>query len=217
MDEKIFQRQITKLGLSGSLMVRPHFALASRIAAHTYTQDTEAESAGAKGDAFTLDDVSSPLSSAYLLLTSSPQLKSIFKLHTGVACQTHDLLGCRCHLDEPIVEKPPKGEFDSDTEEEDFPSSDDMMAGFVQASQMRDESPVEVRSPFALLAVAYPGRRTRKTAATFPSSKNGSTTTASTKLQSTILRTRCSGRWCIRAWRTRRRRKVSSRLVGASG
>ncbi|SCV73308.1 BQ2448_7234 [Microbotryum intermedium] len=64
IDEKIFQRQVTKLGLSGSLM-----------------DDGQSGGAG-KGDSFTPDD-----------------LRNIFKLHQGVACQTHDLLGCKCHLD----------------------------------------------------------------------------------------------------------------------
>ncbi|SDA02883.1 BZ3500_MvSof-1268-A1-R1_Chr11-1g03203 [Microbotryum saponariae] len=64
IDEKIFQRQVTKMGLSTSLM-----------------DDGQSGGAG-KADSFTPDD-----------------LRSIFKLHQGVACQTHDLLGCKCHLD----------------------------------------------------------------------------------------------------------------------
>ncbi|KAL8277804.1 hypothetical protein RQP46_009787 [Phenoliferia psychrophenolica] len=107
MDEKIYQRQITKLGLSGSLMDATNKAVVAD-----------------KGDAFTLND-----------------LKDVFKLHTGVSCQTHDLLGCRCHLEDgTTASEAPSDE--SDEEDEDFRPVDQLLkerAGFVQASQYRQD------------------------------------------------------------------------------
>ncbi|KAK4699950.1 hypothetical protein P7C70_g6303, partial [Phenoliferia sp. Uapishka_3] len=102
MDEKIFQRQVTKLGLSGSLM-----------------DDSAAVGGADKGDAFTLDD-----------------LKNVFKLHTGVACQTHDLLGCRCHIDGSPVDTPTESDDD-----EDLPTVDELFkSGFVAASQFQPDA-----------------------------------------------------------------------------
>ncbi|KAM0791915.1 hypothetical protein ACM66B_004169 [Microbotryomycetes sp. NB124-2] len=69
IDEKIFQRQITKLGLSGSVMD-------SRAGAPGKNKSKSKS----KND-FTLDE-----------------LRDIFKLHKDTGSQTHDLLECKCHL-----------------------------------------------------------------------------------------------------------------------
>ncbi|KDE04608.1 hypothetical protein MVLG_04988 [Microbotryum lychnidis-dioicae p1A1 Lamole] len=104
IDEKIFQRQVTKMGLSTSLM-----------------DDDQSGGAG-KADSFTPDD-----------------LRSIFKLHQGVACQTHDLLGCKCHLD---LDHDDDGEGAARMEADLGPTSEDASSslqaseppGFTQAS-----------------------------------------------------------------------------------
>lgn len=56
------------------------------------------------------------------------QIRDIFKLHRGVACQTHELLGCRCHFGESQGE----AQVESDDEEQEQRSLD---LGFTQASQ----------------------------------------------------------------------------------
>ncbi|GAA95684.1 glycoside hydrolase family 47 protein [Mixia osmundae IAM 14324] len=71
LDEKIFQRQIIKQGLAGSLM---------QGEGSTKTSGKQSgNSKSGTSDAFSLDE-----------------LKAIFALHTETACHTHDLLGCRC-------------------------------------------------------------------------------------------------------------------------
>ncbi|KAI5475533.1 DNA repair and recombination protein RAD54B [Pseudohyphozyma bogoriensis] len=104
MDEKIFQRQVTKMGLSRSVMK---------------TADTGKSGKGE--DAFTNDD-----------------LRNIFRVHTGVTSQTHDLLECRCHLGEEPVDDASESE-----DEVDLPTASQAFAGFLQASQWQAENPDE--------------------------------------------------------------------------
>ncbi|GAA5972110.1 hypothetical protein JCM11641_002499 [Rhodosporidiobolus odoratus] len=97
IDEKIFQRQLTKLALSSSIM------------------GEEATDDGKKsGNTF-----------------SPEELRAIFTLHDDSACETHDLLGCRCHF----------GEFPSESDEEAGGSSDNESEeekGFLPASQWQE-------------------------------------------------------------------------------
>lgn len=71
---------------------------------------------------------------------ASIQLRNLFTLHEDVACQTHDLLGCRCHLGEAC---PEEGDADGSEEDEDDDNSDssgdEYGGGFVQASQYQDK------------------------------------------------------------------------------
>ncbi|GAA5865026.1 hypothetical protein JCM8547_007686 [Rhodosporidiobolus lusitaniae] len=93
IDEKVFQRQITKQALSRSIM----------------GEDT----AGAQNKGSN---------------TFSPEeLRAIFTIHDDSACETHDLLGCRCHFGEVLPD---------DDDEEDDEDSDE--GGFQQASQWQD-------------------------------------------------------------------------------
>ena len=72
------------------------------------------------------------------------QLKNVFKLHTGVSCQTHDLLGCGCHLEDGPARD---GGADEDSDEE-LPTADELLSGFVPASQYhQDEPDLSVRLP----------------------------------------------------------------------
>ncbi|GAA5928218.1 hypothetical protein JCM3775_000545 [Rhodotorula graminis] len=105
IDEVVFQRQIIKLALSGSVM------------------DQDGKGAAKAKDAFTLDE-----------------LRNLFSLHEGVACQTHELTGCRCHFGEA------PGADEDGLEDEDLSDSDDEMDGFVQASQFQDEDAVRKMS-----------------------------------------------------------------------
>ncbi|GAA5895948.1 hypothetical protein JCM8208_005131 [Rhodotorula glutinis] len=105
IDEVVFQRQIIKLALSGSVM------------------DQDGKGATKAKDAFTLDE-----------------LRNLFSLHEGVACQTHDLTGCRCHFGEV------PGADEDGAEDEDSSDSDDEMEGFVQASQFQDDDAVRKMS-----------------------------------------------------------------------
>ncbi|BGO94509.1 hypothetical protein NBRC10512_000312 [Rhodotorula toruloides] len=62
---------------------------------------------------------------------TTAELRNLFTLHDDVACQTHELLGCRCHF----------GEIDEDEEDEpgsDESESEDDGGGFMQASQYQD-------------------------------------------------------------------------------
>ncbi|GAA6045127.1 hypothetical protein NBRC10513_007525 [Rhodotorula toruloides] len=63
---------------------------------------------------------------------TTAELRNLFTLHDDVACQTHELLGCRCHF----------GEVDEDEDEDDGGSdeseSEDDGGGFMQASQYQD-------------------------------------------------------------------------------
>lgn len=61
------------------------------------------------------------------------QLRNIFKHHPGSACQTHELLGCRCHFDE----EPTAAVIEEEAEEEDAA----LEMGFTQASQYNFEEP----------------------------------------------------------------------------
>ncbi|GAA6050956.1 hypothetical protein JCM3770_005342 [Rhodotorula araucariae] len=102
IDEVIFQRQVIKLALSGSIM------------------DRDGAAAAKSKDAFTLDE-----------------LRNLFTLHESVACQTHELLGCRCHFGEV-----PEDDDDAHDDEDDGSDDDGEMDGFVQASQFQDNDTV---------------------------------------------------------------------------
>ncbi|BGP42766.1 helicase [Rhodotorula kratochvilovae] len=104
VDEVIFQRQVIKLALSGSVM------------------DQDGAAAAKSKDAFTLDE-----------------LRNLFTLHESVACQTHELLGCRCHFGEVPDD-------DDDAQDDDDSDEDDEMDGFVQASQFQDDDAVRKMS-----------------------------------------------------------------------
>ncbi|GAA5872054.1 hypothetical protein JCM3774_006594 [Rhodotorula dairenensis] len=101
VDEVIYQRQLTKLALSGAIMAGEGAAASSKHK-NTFTAD---------------------------------ELRNLFTLHEDVACQTHDLLGCRCHLGEGLPDEPDPEEDDGNSESGD----DDFEGGFVQASQYQDK------------------------------------------------------------------------------
>lgn len=97
MDEKIWQRQITKLGLASNIMDQ-------KGGSSSFTRE---------------------------------ELKDLFRLDTGLSCQTHDLLGCACggrglSDDASVDEDIPWTVLDSDQEEydDDFPAT----ASLIQAS-----------------------------------------------------------------------------------
>ncbi|GAA6032918.1 hypothetical protein JCM8097_000048 [Rhodosporidiobolus ruineniae] len=96
IDEKVFQRQLTKQSLSSSVM----------------GEEGEAGAAAKGGNTF-----------------SSDELRAIFTLHDDTACNTHDLLGCRCHFGETLP--------DFEEEDEDEADEDDEEGGFLQASQFQ--------------------------------------------------------------------------------
>ncbi|GAA5989028.1 hypothetical protein JCM10908_006278 [Rhodotorula pacifica] len=102
VDEVIYQRQLTKLALSGSIMAGDGTVSSSK-----------------NKNAFTLDE-----------------LRDLFRLHEEAACQTHDLLGCRCHLGEPSLQE---ADDDDSEDDEEKSSEDEFEAGFVQASQYQDK------------------------------------------------------------------------------
>ncbi|GAA5945928.1 hypothetical protein JCM10213_006186 [Rhodosporidiobolus nylandii] len=93
IDEKIFQRQITKLALSNSVM-NEGVEEAGKKSSNTFTPE---------------------------------ELRAIFTLHEDSACETHDLLSCRCHY----------GESPDDGDEEDEDEAEEEL-GFQQASQFQD-------------------------------------------------------------------------------
>jgi len=99
-----------------------------------------------------------PLTPALDLLL---QLRNLFSLHEGVACQTHELTGCRCHLGE-VPDADADGA-DADDSSDDDDDDDDEMEGFVQASQFQDDDAIrKVRSnPFLSLSCSASSRRRR--------------------------------------------------------
>ncbi|GAA5889055.1 hypothetical protein JCM6882_009730 [Rhodosporidiobolus microsporus] len=99
IDEKVFQRQITKLALAGSIM----------------GEDAAAGGTSKGGNTF-----------------SPEELRAIFTIHDESACETHDLLGCRCHFGEDIPSDDDEEGDDSEAEEDD--------PGFLQASQWQGDS-----------------------------------------------------------------------------
>jgi len=75
------------------------------------------------------------------------QLRNLFTLHEGVACQTHDLTGCRCHCGEvPLDDEDGSGDEDG--------SDEDEMEGFMQASQFHDDDAVRKVRRAALRALS---------------------------------------------------------------
>ncbi|POY76237.1 DNA repair and recombination protein RAD54 [Rhodotorula taiwanensis] len=102
VDEVVYQRQLTKLALSGSIM------------------SGDGGSSSKNKNAFTADE-----------------LRNLFTLHDEVACQTHDLLGCRCHIGEPMPEDDDNDAGDASNSESS--SEDEFASGFVQASQYQDQ------------------------------------------------------------------------------
>lgn len=135
MDEKVFQRQVTKLGLSGSVMSRGNSDQGAGAGAAA-----EMGAGGAKGkgggDSFTYEE-----------------LKAVFTLHPKVACQTHELLGCRCHLGEEQVgmglaggeEGAPSSDWQEGEEEETEAAR---FGSFAPASQLPDTPEVNVSLVF---------------------------------------------------------------------
>lgn len=132
MDEKIYQRQVSKLGLTSSVMKKGGSGGGGA---------EEMGAGGGKGkgggDSFTLDE-----------------LKKVFQLHPNVACQTHDALGCRCVFGEPQAGQhnaleagaaagEGADELPSSSWQEDEKATDKPYGTFTQASQMPD-GPVEV-------------------------------------------------------------------------
>ncbi|KAF9484481.1 hypothetical protein BDN70DRAFT_872506 [Pholiota conissans] len=98
IDEKIYQRQVTKLALSESLI--------------------GSGSANSKSDSFTRKD-----------------LRDIFRIHPDTACNTHDLLECRCEEDIALGD-----ELGSVIEEMECQEEMPVRIGFVCASDVETES-----------------------------------------------------------------------------
>ena len=98
-----------------------------------------------------MDDVS--FSSTTLLLFpcshySYAQLKNIFRLHHDTACQTHDLIECKCHRGENEPESQPSQEAQDDSDDsDDERSGSEGLGGFVPASQWEGE-PVDKKVNF---------------------------------------------------------------------
>ncbi|GAA5824225.1 hypothetical protein JCM11251_001575 [Rhodosporidiobolus azoricus] len=113
LDEKVFQRQITKLALAGSIM----------------GEDSAAGETG-KGK-----DSSNKGSSGGSNTFSPEELRAIFTLHDESACETHDLLGCRCHFGEGMP-----SEDDEEGDEAEESDEDEAGGGFQQASQWQGET-----------------------------------------------------------------------------
>jgi len=155
MDEKVFQRQVTKLGLTGSVMSRGSSDQGQgqgQSAAAAAAAAAEMGAGGAKGDSFTFEE-----------------LKAVFTLHKQVACQTHDLLGCRCHLGEeqagPVPELGPSSDW-PEGEDDDEPRC----GTFAPASQIPDVPVKDVsgRPPWHALHSRYPQSPTANPASPLP-------------------------------------------------
>lgn len=91
-----------------------------------------ATKSGKGGEGFSLQEVSMLHMKVHRmrLTVCRAQLRDIFKLHRGVASQTHDLLGCRCHFGENQADAAGSTQGDSSDDE-----SQNMQVGFTQASQ----------------------------------------------------------------------------------
>ncbi|GAA5933819.1 uncharacterized protein JCM15063_000477 [Sporobolomyces koalae] len=117
IDEKMYQRQITKMALSGSVMNDDHDGQGHHDDSHA--SGVEGKKRGG-GDAFTIDD-----------------LKNIFRLHEDTGCQTHDLIECSCHKPLSQQSQDPTQSQDTDDDEDDNDDDDDdEPAAFVPASQL---------------------------------------------------------------------------------
>lgn len=139
MDEKIFQRQIQKMGLSDQLMGADdsdHSAEDGEAGAGSKRKRTGASaSAGpsrkSSGDSFTPEE-----------------LRDIFTLHEDTACLCHDQLMCKCGGTGEAVEEADDGD------QED--SNDQLPMGFIPASQQavqeEAQSVKEARARLAGLA-----------------------------------------------------------------
>jgi len=98
-----------------------------------------------------MDDVSFSSTDLLLFPNSHPsclQLKNIFRLHHDTACQTHDLIECKCHRGENEPESQPSQEAQDDSDDsEDERSGSEGLGGFVPASQWEGE-PVDKKVNF---------------------------------------------------------------------
>lgn len=140
IDEKIYQRQLSKLGLSESLL--------HRTPTSGSTTDSEL---GPDGRAETTGKKAVHASDAF----SPEELRDIFTLHTGTSCVTHDQLQCPCG-GEGIVLPPPTSSLEDTTESDD--NEVDMDRGFVPASQHATQQVRVVRFHFSLSLSSRPYR-----------------------------------------------------------
>ncbi|CAE6531661.1 unnamed protein product [Rhizoctonia solani] len=131
IDEKIYQRQVTKLGLSNSLI--------------SESSGKEAgSSAKSSADSFTQRD-----------------LQDIFSIHSHTLCQTHELLQCHCSNNDHVVSSSANSDDDSELldpsdlaksagkkkskktvvndSDSDSSSESEMEMGFVPASQVKPD------------------------------------------------------------------------------
>ncbi|KAG8720404.1 helicase [Ceratobasidium sp. 394] len=145
IDEKIYQRQVTKLGLSNSLI------------SEAAVTDKAGSSKSSGADSFTKRD-----------------LQDIFNVHPQTLCQTHELLQCQCsnadHMitssansddEEELVSaadliknttKPAPGKKSAKRIESDSESESDVEMGFVAASQVRPDKISKAVCPLAVYA-----------------------------------------------------------------
>lgn len=74
-------------------------------------------------------------------------MRTVFQLHTGIACQTHELLACQCHLDDydPIAAQAEQDALDAVPDDASSPEK----GGFCTASQFGIDSSPDVVSFFA--------------------------------------------------------------------
>ncbi|KAF8813639.1 hypothetical protein BYT27DRAFT_7334698 [Phlegmacium glaucopus] len=110
IDEKIYQRQVTKLALSDSL-----------IGSGTMNS---------KSDSFTRKDVCTHVLTVLCGEADGQQLRDIFRIHMDTGCNTHDLLECACDS--------PDNQIPDDFEIEDGEDLT-VGQGFVAASELRQE------------------------------------------------------------------------------
>lgn len=136
IDEVIYQRQITKQDVSEAVMVRSASFLIISGLCTDHLSACEQSGRGDEGQEHLHDCRGASCFPSFCTITRlkillPPQLRNLFTLHDDVACQTHELLECRCHF----------GEIDEDEEDEpgsDESESEDDGGGFMQASQYQD-------------------------------------------------------------------------------
>lgn len=126
MDEKIYERQISKLGLSDSMID---------------SGNAEAVTQGATGKKSASDSF------------SIEELRDIFRLHLDTPCISHDQLGCSCGGTgvEGAGRKKEDSEEDGDAKEEQSPVEKSFIPASQVAKAQKSESEIDKRAKLATL------------------------------------------------------------------